>query len=94
MGEPTDLKFCREVKNQKIFDTCPGFLQNVDQGPDGTLRTVFLNMVITLEGMNLELRNFFLNVGHQKIFDTCLGVFQNLDQGLDGALKTVFLKYG
>ena len=42
MDEPADLKFCKEVKDQKIFDTCPGFLQNLDQGPDEALKTVFL----------------------------------------------------
>ena len=41
MDEPTDLKFCREVKNQKIFDTYLGIFQNLDQGPDGALKTVF-----------------------------------------------------
>ena len=57
----------------------------MDQGPNRALKTLFLNMAITLEWMKIE---------HQKIFDTCLGVFQNLDQGPDGALKTVVLKYG
>ena len=38
--EPGDLRYCREVKYQKIFDTCPGVFQNLDQGPDGVLKTV------------------------------------------------------
>ena len=40
--EPRGLKICRELKHQKIFDTCPGFFQNLDKGPDGALKTVFL----------------------------------------------------
>ena len=39
MNEPTDLKFRREVKNQKIFDICPGFFQNLEQESDGALKT-------------------------------------------------------
>ena len=65
----------------------------MDQGSNGALKTVFLNMAITLEWINLETQNFFQKIEHRKIFDTCLGVFQNLDQGPDGALKTGFLKY-
>ena len=42
MDEPRGLKFCREVKYQKIFDTCSGFFQNLDQESDGALKTVFL----------------------------------------------------
>ena len=42
MDEPTDLKFCREVKHLKVFDMCLAFFQNLDQGPDGALKTVFL----------------------------------------------------
>ena len=61
----------------------------MDQRPNGALKTIFLNIIITLERVSLETRNFFKNVEHQKIFDTCLGVFQNLDQGPDGVLKTV-----
>ena len=30
MGEPMDMKFCRELKHQKIFGTCPGCFQNFD----------------------------------------------------------------
>ena len=73
MDEHRGLKG-REVKYQKIFDTCPGFLQNLEQGPDGALKTFFL--------LCREVKN-------QKIFDTYLGIFQNLDQGPDGAFKTV-----
>jgi len=40
MDEPRGLKFCRELKYQKIFDTCPGVFQNFDQGPDGALKIV------------------------------------------------------
>ena len=65
----------------------------MDQGPNGALKAVFLNMAITLELMNLETQNFFQKIEHQKIFDKCLGVFQNLDQGPDGALKTLFLTH-
>ena len=36
-----DLKFSREVKHAKIFDTYPGVFQNLDQGPEGILKTVF-----------------------------------------------------
>ena len=63
----------------------------MDQGLNRALKTVFLNMAITLECMNLETQK---KIEHQKIFDTCLGVFQNVDQRPDGAVKTVFLKYG
>ena len=35
MDKPRGLKFFREVKYQKIFDTCPGVFLNCDQGPDG-----------------------------------------------------------
>ena len=90
MDEPTDLKFCREVKNQKIFDTCPGFLQNLDQGPDGALKTVFFKNRQNFGRDEPRDPNSFLRVKHQKIFDTCLTVFQSLAQGPDGALKTVF----
>ena len=42
MDNPGDLKFCREVKYQKMFYMCPGIFQNVDQGSlDGALKTVF-----------------------------------------------------
>jgi len=51
-----DLKFNRDAK---IYDTCPGVFQNLDQGPDGALKTFFFNIVITLEWMSLETRNFF-----------------------------------
>ena len=51
--EPRGLKFCRELKHQKIFDTCPGVFQNLYQGPDEALKIVFLNMNRTLEGINL-----------------------------------------
>ena len=66
MDEPTDLKFCREAKNQKIFDTCPGFLQNLDQGPDGALKTFFLKHAYNF-GMD-EPRDpkFFLKDGASK----------------------------
>ena len=37
--EPVVLKFCGEVKNQKIFDTCLGVFKNLDQGPDVALKT-------------------------------------------------------
>ena len=36
--EPRGLKFWRELKHQKTFDTCPGVFQNLDQGPDGALK--------------------------------------------------------
>ena len=39
--ESRGLKFCRELKHQKIFDPCPGVFQNLDQGPDGALEIVF-----------------------------------------------------
>ena len=39
--ESRGLKFCRELKHQKIFDTCPGVFQNLDQWPDGALKIVF-----------------------------------------------------
>ena len=42
MDEPRGIEFCREVNYQKIFDTCPGFFQNLDQGPYGALKNVFL----------------------------------------------------
>ena len=41
MDEPTDLKFCRDVKHQKVFDVSWIF-PNLDQGPEGALKTVFL----------------------------------------------------
>ena len=85
-----DLKSSREVKHAKIFDTCLGVFQNLDQGPDRVLKTVFLNMATTLEWENLETCNFFQTIENQKILDPCLGVVQSLDQGPGGALKTVF----
>ena len=45
----------------------------MDQGPNGALKTVFLNMAITLEGMNLETQIFFLKIEHQKIFGKSFG---------------------
>ena len=36
-----DLKFSGEVKHAKIIDTSPGVFKNLDQGPDGVLKTVF-----------------------------------------------------
>jgi len=94
MDEPRGLKLFREVKYEKIFDTCPGFFQNLDQGPDGALKTFFLKYAWNF-GMDepTDLK-FCREVKNQKIFDTCPGFFQNLDQGPDGALKIVFLKYG
>ena len=104
MDEPAELKFCREVKNQKIvikqccnqkiFDTCPGFLQNLDQEPDGALKTVFLKYSYNFgidEPTDLKICE---EVKYQKIFDPCSGFPQNLDQGPDEALKTVFLICG
>ena len=44
MDKPRDPKFCRRVKHLKIFDTCPGVFQNLDQGADGALKTVFFNI--------------------------------------------------
>ena len=38
--EPRGPKFCRELKHQKIFETCPGVFQNLDQGPNGALKIV------------------------------------------------------
>ena len=40
MDEPRNLKFCREVRYQKIFDVCLGIFQNLDQRLDGVLKTV------------------------------------------------------
>ena len=55
MYEPRDPK----LKNLKIFDTCPGFPQNLDQGPDGTLKTFFFKYRYNFGWMSLETRNFF-----------------------------------
>ena len=44
MDEPTDLKFCREVKKQKIFDTCPEFFQNLDQGLENCFSLIWLEL--------------------------------------------------
>ena len=87
MNEPTDLTFCRELKNRKLFDMCPGLSKNLDQGPDGALKFCFFNIFITYEWMSLDSRDpkFFQGKEHQKIFDMCRGVFQNLDQGPAGA---------
>ena len=70
MVEPTDLKFFREVKNQKIFDTCNGFLQNLDQGPDGALKTVFLKYGYNFEMDKPTDLKFRRGVKNKKIFDT------------------------
>ena len=35
-------KFFHKIEHQKIFDTCPEVFQNLDQGPNGALKTVFL----------------------------------------------------
>jgi len=42
VDKPRDLKFCSGVKYLKIYDMCPRIFQNLDQGPDGVLKTVFL----------------------------------------------------
>jgi len=49
MDKPKDLKFCSGVKHLKIYDMCPRVFQNLDQGPDRTLKIFFLNMARTLE---------------------------------------------
>ena len=94
MDKPKDLKFFSGLKNLKIYDTCPGIFQNLDQGPDGVPETVFPKYGKNFEmGESRDLK-FCREVNHQKMFHMCPGVFQNLDQGpLDGAVKTVFHKY-
>ena len=47
--EPKGLKFCRELKHQKIFGTCPGVFQNLDQGSDGALKNIFVKYGWKLE---------------------------------------------
>ena len=42
MDEPRDQNFFLKIEHRKIFDTCLGVFQNLDQGPDGALKTVFL----------------------------------------------------
>ena len=54
IDEPRGLKFCREVKYRKIFNTCLGFFLDLDQGPEGALKFMFfLHMARAFEGMDL-----------------------------------------
>ena len=46
--------------SQKLKLIAINGLQIWIQGPNGALKTVFLNMVITMEWMNLETQIFFL----------------------------------
>ena len=39
---PETRIFFKRVEHQKIFDMCLGIFQNLDQGPDGALKTVIL----------------------------------------------------
>ena len=39
--DPRDLNFFKR-QNEKILDTCLGVFQNLDQGPGGALKTVFI----------------------------------------------------
>ena len=41
MDKPRDPIFFKKIEHQKIFDTCLGVFQNLDQGPDGALKIVF-----------------------------------------------------
>ena len=92
MDEPRGIKFCREVKYQKIFDTSLGVFLNLDQGHDVALKTVFLKYDLNF-GMNEPTDLMFCReVKHQKVFDMCPGFFENLDQGPDGALETVIFQ--
>ena len=90
MHEPTDLKFCREVKHQKIFNTCPGFFQSLDQGPDGALKIIFLKYGLNF-GMDKprELK-FCRGVKHLKIFDICSGFTEIWTMGLEWGLENCF----
>jgi len=92
MDEPRSLQFCREVTSQKIFDRCPGFLQNLDQRHNGALKTVFLEYgknfgIYEPKGQKFRRGKTSKNISQYRFF-------QNLDQGPDEVLKTVFLKYG
>ena len=58
MDEPTDLIFCRGVKHKKIFDMCPGFFKNLDQGHDRALKAVFIKYgwkFIMFEAKNMKI---------------------------------------
>ena len=49
MNEPRDPKFFLKIEHQKIFDTCLGVFQNLDQEPNGALKLFFLNMARALD---------------------------------------------
>ena len=77
-----------------MFDTCPRDFQNLDQGPDGVLKIVFLKYGYILGMDKLRDLKFCIRVKHLKLFHMSPGIFRNLDQGPEEVLKTVFLKYG
>ena len=67
MDEPIYLKFCRELKHQKIFHTCLRAFQNLDQGPDGALKTVFLKYGQKFGMAEPSELTFCRKVKHQKV---------------------------
>ena len=93
MDNSRDPKFRREVKHQKIFDTCSRILRNLDQWPNGALKTVFLKYGWNF-GMDKPKHLKFCRENldaYQNLDQRPLGgVLKNLVQGPNGALKTVF----
>ena len=77
MAEPSELAFCRKVKHKKVFDTCPGFFENLEQVPDGALKTFYLKYGWNC-GMDVPRDlEFCRKLKHQNKF---------------GVLKTLFVK--
>ena len=90
MDEPTDLEFCREVKNQKnILTRVTGFSENWTRGLMGPWKLFFLNMARTLERMNQQTWNFAGRL--KKYLSSVPGFSKICTRVLMGSLKLFFL---